>query len=63
MGQSSNSMIESLGDTMSFLNSLEEEFRRLKDDTSKLQTMNQEMHHSLNKIETTYVKRSSHDSY
>ena len=50
MGQSSHSMIESLGDTMSFLNSLEEEFRKLKDETSKLQSMNQEMHHSLNRI-------------
>lgn len=41
MGQSSHLMIESLGDTMNYLNSLEEEFRKLKEDANKLQTMNQ----------------------
>ena len=41
MSQSSNLMIESLGDTMNFLNSLEDEFRKLKEDTSRLQSMNQ----------------------
>lgn len=41
MSQSSSLMIESLGDTMNFLNSLEDEFRRLKEDTSRLQSMNQ----------------------
>lgn len=50
MGQSSHSMIESLGDTMSYLNSLEEEFRKLKEDANKLQAMNQEMHGSLTRI-------------
>ncbi len=50
MGQSSHSMIESLGDTMGYLNSLEEEFRRLKEDAAKLQAMNQEMHGSLTRI-------------
>ena len=58
MGQSSHLMIESLGDTMNYLNSLEEEFRKLKEDANKLQTMNQEMHNSLTRIETTYIKRS-----
>lgn len=41
MGQSSHLMIESLGDTMNYLNSLQEEFRKLKEDANKLQTMNQ----------------------
>lgn len=59
MGQSSHTMIESLGDTMSYLNSLEEEFRKLKEDANKLQAMNQEMHGSLTRIEATYIKRSS----
>jgi len=41
MGQVSNSMIESLGDTMGYLNSLEQEFAKLKEDANKLQHMNQ----------------------
>lgn len=59
MGQVSNSMIESLGDTMGYLNSLEQEFARLKEDANKLQHMNQEMNGNLTRIETTYIKRSS----
>ena len=50
MGQSSHSMIESLGDTMNFLKSSEEEFRKLKDETLKLQSSNQEMLHNLSRI-------------
>jgi hypothetical protein len=52
-------MIESLGDTLSYLNALEEEFRKLKEDAGKLQQMNQEMSGSLTRIEATYIKRSS----
>lgn len=44
---------------MSYLNSLEEEFRKLKEDANRLQAMNQDMHGSLTRIEATYIKRSS----
>lgn len=57
MGNSSHSMIESLGDTMNYLNSLEEEFMKLKQDAGKLQTMNQELYSNITKIETTYIKK------
>lgn len=36
MGNSSRSMIDSLSDTMNYLNSLEEEFVKLKQDANKL---------------------------
>lgn len=51
MGQLSNSMKSSLGDIMAYLNSLEQEFLKLKQDTNKLQLMKQEMHGSLARIE------------
>lgn len=59
MGQVSNSLIDSLGETMGYLNSLEQEFFKLKEDANKLQIMNQEMNGSLTRIETTYIKRTS----
>lgn len=59
MGQVSNTMISSLGDTMSYLNSLEQEFLKLKEDAKRLQVMNQEMNSSLSRIESTYIKKSS----
>ena len=40
MGKSSYTMIKSLGDTLSFLNSLEEEFINLRTDASKLKVVN-----------------------
>ena len=36
MGSSSRNMIDSLADTMNYLNSLEEEFMKLKQDAIKL---------------------------
>ena len=51
MGQLSNSMKSSLGDIMAYLNSLEQEFLKLKQDTNKVQLMKQEMHGSLARIE------------
>lgn len=36
MGNSSRNMIDSLADTMNYLNSLEEEFMKLKQDANKL---------------------------
>lgn len=40
MGKSSFNMIKSLGDTLSFLSSLEEEFVNLRTDASKLKIVN-----------------------
>ncbi len=41
MGHSSHSMLQSLGDTLGYLNSLEEEFNKLRQDCNKLQGLNQ----------------------
>ncbi len=57
MGASSQTMIDSLGDTMNYLNSLEEEFMKLRQDAQKLQSMNQDMHQNITRIETTYIKK------
>ena len=59
MNSSSRSMIDSLGDTMNYLNSLEEEFMKLKQDANKLQAMNKDMYTNITKIESTYVKKIS----
>lgn len=59
MSSSSRSMIDSLGDTMNYLNALEEEFLKLKQDAGKLEAMNKDMHSSITRIETTYVKKIS----
>lgn len=59
MGQSSHNMIDSLGETMNYLNSLEEEFMKLKQDAMKLQTMNQEMHTNITRIESTYINKKT----
>lgn len=52
-------MIDSLGDTMNYLNSLEEEFMKLKQDANKLEAMNKDMYTNITKIEATYVKKVS----
>lgn len=57
MGNSSRSMIDSLADTMNYLNSLEEEFAKLKQDAGKLESMNKEMYNNITRIESTYVKK------
>ena len=59
MGNSSRSMIDSLSDTMNYLNSLEEEFMKLKQEANKLETMNKEMYTNITRIESTYVKKVS----
>ena len=50
MGNSSRSMIDSLSDTMNYLNSLEEEFVKLKQDANKLESMNKEMYNNITRI-------------
>lgn len=57
MSSSSRSMIDSLSDTMNYLNSLEEEFLKLKQDANKLEAMNKDMYSNITRIETTYVKK------
>lgn len=57
MSSSSRSMIDSLSETMGYLNSLEEEFMKLKQDAGKLETMNKDMCANINRIEATYVKK------
>lgn len=59
MGNSSRNMIDSLADTMNYLNSLEEEFMKLKQDANKLENMNKEMYSNITRIESTYVKKVS----
>lgn len=59
MGNSSRNMIDSLADTMNYLNSLEEEFVKLKQDANKLENMNKEMYNNITRIESTYVKKVS----
>lgn len=43
MGKSSHVMIQSLGDTLSFLNSLEQEFVNLRADAAKVKLVNHEL--------------------
>ena len=57
MGSSSRSMIDSLGNTMNYLNSLEEEFGKLKVDANNLEAMNKDMYSNISRIETTYIKK------
>ena len=57
MGTSSRSMVDSLSDTMNYLNSLEDEFMKLKQEATKLETMNKEMYTNITRIESTYVKK------
>jgi hypothetical protein len=52
-------MVDSLADTINYLNSLEEEFNKLKQDAGKLEVMNKEMYGSITRIEATYVKKVS----
>ncbi len=59
MGNSSRSMVDSLAETMNYLNSLEEEFLKLKQDANKLENMNKEMYSNLTRIETSYTKKVS----
>jgi septal ring factor EnvC (AmiA/AmiB activator) len=59
MGSSSQSMLRNIGDTVNYLNSLEEEFKKLRHDCSNLGKMNHEMNGSLANIENTYIKRTS----
>jgi len=57
MGTSSRSMVDSLSDTMNYLNSLEDEFMKLKQEATKLESMNKEMYTNITRIESTYVKK------
>ena len=57
MGTSSRSMVDSLSDTMNYLNSLEDEFMKLKQEATKLEAMNKEMYTNITRIESTYVKK------
>lgn len=57
MDNSSQSMMDSLGDTMNYLNSLEEEFAKLKQDVNKLEGTNKDMYNNIIKIESTYIKK------
>lgn len=43
-------MVDSLGDTMNYLNTLEGEFMKMKQDALKLQQMNQQMHSNIVQI-------------
>ena len=57
MNSSSRSMIDSLSQTMGYLNSLEEQFMKLKQDANKLQAMNKDMYTNITRIESTYVNK------
>lgn len=59
MGSTSHAALRSLDDTLNYLNSLEDEFNRLKQDCSKLQNMNRDMQGNLTKIENTYIRRTA----
>lgn len=50
MGSTSRSIVDSLADTMNYLNSLEDEFMKLKQDANKLEAMNKEMYTNITKI-------------
>ena len=57
MGTSSRTMMDSLAETMNYLNSLEEEFLKLKEEASNLEAMNKDMYTNITRIESTYVKK------
>lgn len=57
MGTSSRSMVDSLADTMNYLNSLQQEFNKLKQDAGKLEVMNKEMYSNITRIEASYVRK------
>ena len=50
--------MRSLNDSLNYLNTLEEEFGKLKNDCGKIQKMNQEMHGNMNQIENHYMRKS-----
>ncbi len=59
MGNFSSGMVDSMSDLMGYLNSLEQQFNKIKHDASKLQSMNQEMGINLSKIESKYLNKLS----
>lgn len=60
MSTSSNSMFNSLGDVMAYLNNLEEEFGRLRQDCGKLQGVSKEISSGITKIEQVYIRKATY---
>ena len=59
MGKSSYTMIKSLGDTLSFLTSLEEEFINLRTDTSKLKVVNHELNEEFQNFSALHLRKQT----
>ena len=57
MGKSSYTMIKSLGDTLSFLNSLEQEFINLRTDASKLKVVNNELNEEFQNFSAIHLRK------
>lgn len=57
MGKSSYTMIKSLGDTLSFLNSLEQEFINLRTDASKLKSVNHELNAEFQNFSEIHLRK------
>ena len=60
MSTSSNSMFKSLGDVMAYLNTLEDQFNRLRQDCGKLQGVSKEISSGITKIEQVYIRKATY---
>lgn len=57
MGKSSHIMIQSLGDTLSFLNSLEQQFINLRADAAKIKVVNRELADEFSNFEALHIRK------
>jgi len=56
VSRSSLSIIKSMGDTLSFLNNLEQEFITLKSDASRLKLINNELNEEFHNFSVQHLK-------
>ena len=57
MGRSNTTMIQSLGNTLSFLKNLEQEFGGLRADTNKLKATNRELNQEFETFTTNHKRK------
>lgn len=58
MGRSSQEMFKSLSKTFDFLTNMEKEFSSLKNDASRLKSINKEMHEDYVSFSSVHLKKA-----
>ena len=62
IGNNNNGMMQSMDNALRQLNSLEEEFNRLRQDCSKIQGMSKELNGNITRIETSYLRKTTYEA-